>query len=154
MNLLNTSIYTGIATLIRIVTGFVLNKIIALYVGPSGLAFFGQFQNFVTIILSFASGGISTGVVKYTSENAKHLETRNKLFYTSMCITIVCVIPVATFLFFLSKQLSIKIFKTPEYEIVFQIFGVSIFLLVLNELLMSILNGMRDIKSYTIINVS
>ena len=50
------------------INGFVVVKIIAIYVGPSGLAFIGQFQNFLSILMSFATGAINSGVVKYTAE--------------------------------------------------------------------------------------
>lgn len=46
MNLLKTSFLSSIATVIKILTGFIVNKVLAIYVGPAGIAQIGQLQNF------------------------------------------------------------------------------------------------------------
>ncbi|MCO4781909.1 MAG: O-antigen translocase [Candidatus Cloacimonetes bacterium] len=154
MNLLSTTFYTGIATAIRTITGFALNKVVAIYVGPSGLAFFGQFQNFITIILSFGSGAISTGIVKYSAEVRECEKEKTKLFSTAFRISLVCSLITAVFLFSLSTFLSNHLFKTAEYGFVFKVFSFSIVLFVLNSLLIAILNGEQDIKRYSLVNIS
>ena len=106
MNLISTSFYTGIATLIRTISGFLLNKILAIYVGPSGLAFIGQFQSFVGMILQFASGAINTGVVKYTSEFRNNEEEKRKIFSKALCIGLAASIPVAIILLVFAVELS------------------------------------------------
>jgi PST family polysaccharide transporter len=47
LTLIKTSILSAIATIIKVISGFVINKVIAMYVGPSGLAVVGQLQNFI-----------------------------------------------------------------------------------------------------------
>jgi PST family polysaccharide transporter len=47
MTLIKTSVLTGISTIIKVISAFVINKVIAIYVGPSGLAIVGQLQNFL-----------------------------------------------------------------------------------------------------------
>lgn len=68
MNLLKTSFLNGVAVLIKTATMFILNKILAIYVGPAGYAAIGQFQNFIQIITTFAGSAINTAVIKYTAE--------------------------------------------------------------------------------------
>ena len=75
MNLLKTSVLNGIAVLIRTATLFILNKILAVYVGPSGYAVIGQFQNFIQIVTTFAGGAINNAVIKYTAE---YYDDKNK----------------------------------------------------------------------------
>jgi len=76
-DLIRTSFFTSIATTMKIVTAFVLNKIVAIYIGPLGIAIIGQFNNFMGIANTIGSGGIATGVVKYIAEN-KDSETDTK----------------------------------------------------------------------------
>lgn len=154
MNLLSTTFYTGIATVIRTITGFALNKVVALYVGPSGLAFFGQFQNFITIVMSFGSGAISTGIVKYSAENRECEGQKTKLYSTSLRVSLVCALVTALFLYVSSTFLSLHLFKTVQYEFVFKVFSFSIVFFVLNSLLIAILNGEHDIKKYSFVNIS
>ena len=50
MTLVKTGFLNAIAVAIRILSSIVLNKILAIYVGPSGYAIIGQFQNLVTML--------------------------------------------------------------------------------------------------------
>ena len=68
MTLIKTSLLNGIAVIIKMLTLLGLNKILAIYVGPTGYAALGQFQNAVQMITTFASGALNTGVTKYTAE--------------------------------------------------------------------------------------
>lgn len=68
MTLIRTSLINAIAVIVRILTLLGINKLLAIYVGPAGYAALGQFQNAITMITTFASGAINTGVTKYTAE--------------------------------------------------------------------------------------
>lgn len=154
MNLIRTTFYTGTATIIRTISGFVLSKIVAMQIGPSGLAFFGQFQNFVSMLMQFASGAINTGVVKYTSEFRSDEEEKRKIFSTALKICVFASIPAILLLLFFAEDLSVLFLKSVEYSFVFRIFAVTLLLFVLNNLLMAILNGQQDIRRYTMVNIS
>ena len=62
MTLIKTSVLTGISTVIKLVSAFVINKVIAIYIGPAGLAIVGQLQSFTSIITTFSNGEISSGI--------------------------------------------------------------------------------------------
>jgi PST family polysaccharide transporter len=64
MNLVKTSLLNGIAVAIKVASALVLNKILAVYVGPAGYAVIGQFQNAVSIVVNLAGGAVATGVTK------------------------------------------------------------------------------------------
>ncbi|BBI60616.1 hypothetical protein HSBAA_19220 [Vreelandella sulfidaeris] len=78
MTLIKTSLLNGIAVVIKMLTLLGLNKILAIYVGPTGYAAIGNFQNAVQMITTFASGAINTGVVKYTAEYYNEEENNAK----------------------------------------------------------------------------
>ena len=50
MTLLKTSALNGIAVLTRVGTALLLNKILAVHVGPAGYAVIGQFQSLVGMV--------------------------------------------------------------------------------------------------------
>jgi len=131
----------------------VINKVLAIYVGPSGLAVVGQLQNFNSIVMVFANGAISNGVVKYTAEYKEDIGQKSKFFSTAIVITLSCSIIVGVFLNLSASYLSVLILKSDEYSSVFIIFGFTIVLFALNTLLMSILNGQKEIKKYVIVNI-
>lgn len=153
MTLIKTSVLTGISTIIKVISAFVINKVIAIYVGPSGLAVIGQLQNFMSIITTFSNGAITSGIVKYTAEY-QTIEQKQKIFSSSIVISLVCSLIISIFLFGFSDYLSELILKDVQYSSVFIVFGLTVFLFALNTVLMSILNGQKEIKKYVLVNIA
>ena len=153
MTLIKTSVLTGISTVIKLVSAFVINKVIAIYIGPAGLAIVGQLQSFTSIITTFSNGAISSGIVKYTAEY-QDIEEKKKIFSSSIVISLICSLIISIFLFGFSDYLSELILKDIQYSSVFIIFGATIFLFALNMVLISILNGQKEIKKYVLVNIA
>lgn len=152
MKLIKTTFFSGIISLIRISSGFVANKVVAIYTGTGGVALLGAFSNLISIVQTFANGAINTGVVKYTAEYEGNKDKLKSLFSTSFKISLYCSGFVALVLFFFGAFLSRLIFTTSVYANPIKIFGITIILYSLNSLLISILNGKKQIKTYTIVN--
>jgi polysaccharide transporter, PST family len=153
MTLIKTSILSAIASVIKMINGFVIIKIIAIYVGPSGLAFIGQFQNFVSILMSFATGAINGGVVKYTAENYGNEEEKQRLWSTALKISLGTTFFVSLMLIVLHNYFSNLFFKTDEYGSIFLIFALTLIFFVLNSLLLAILNSQKEIKKLVTVNI-
>lgn len=153
MTLLRTSALSAIATLVRIGAGFVINKIVAVYAGPGGLALVGQFQNFVTVVQTFANGGISAGIVKYTAEYRDDALRRSRMLGTALAIGIACGLTVSLVLALNSEWLSRAILKTDRFSGVLAAFAVTLTFFVLNDLMLSILNGRKEVGRYVAINI-
>lgn len=152
MTLIKTSVLTAISTIITVISAFIINKVLAIYVGPSGLALVGQLKDFVTMITIFSNGAITQGIVKYTAEY-ETIEEKQKVFSTSIIISLVYSTIISVLLFILSDYLSVKILKDTQYSSVFIVFGSTVFLFALNAVLMSILNGQKEIKKYVLANI-
>lgn len=152
MNLIKTTFFSGIITLIRISSGFVANKVIAIYTGPGGVAIVGAFSNLISIVLTFANGAINTGVVKYTAEYEESNDKLKLLFSTSFKISLYCSGFVGMLLFFFGAFFSSWIFNTHLYDNPIRVLGTTTVFYSLNSLLISILNGKKQIKTYTIVN--
>ena len=153
MTLIKTSFLTAISTVIKVITLFIINKVVSIYVGPSGLAIIGQLHNFISTILTFANGAITNGVVKYTAEYKNSIQIKSKFFSTALIITLFCSIFTGLSLVMFSSYFSKIILNSNEYISVFVIFGFTIVLFSLNTLLLSVLNGEKEIKKYVIINI-
>ena len=145
--------FTAISTLVKMLTAFVSIKIIAIILGPSGIALIGQLNNFATIVMAISTAGINQGVTKYISENRVRKEEINKLVGTAFTLTlffsIFCGIILVTF----HKFWAVLILKSEEYSYVFLVFGLVVFFYALNNLLLSILNGFKLYKQYVVINI-
>lgn len=135
------------------INGFVIVKIIAVYVGASGLAFIGQFQNFISILMSFATGAINSGVVKYTAEYREDEIEKQKLWSTAVRISLSATFFTSLMLILFHNYLSNLFFKTDEYASLFIIFAITLVFFVLNSLLLAILNGQKEIKKLVAIGI-
>lgn len=153
MNLIKTSALSFVATVIKMVSGLVINKAVAVYVGPTGLALIGQFRNFTQLAMLAARGALNSGITKYTAEYGKDDPRIPLLFSTAARISIICSLIVGGIIFVAAPYLSTVFLKTSEYSYVFLIFALTIVLFVLNNLLLSILNGLKNIKTFIKVNI-
>jgi len=154
MNLVKTSFLTMIATVVKIVSGLVINKAVSIYIGPSGVALIGQFQNVLQLAMTVAQGGLNAGVTKYTAEYGATSEKLPILWSTAARITLFCSTIVAFILILFSKYISELSLKTDAYAYVFVFFGITVLLFSVNQLLLSILNGLKEIKIFIRISIS
>ena len=154
MKLIKTSFFSAIITVIRIGSGFVAGKFVAIFTGPSGVAVIGQFVNFITIILTFANGAINAGVVKYTAEYEDDDRKLKLLFSTSLKISVYSSAIIGILLLFTASYFSLWIFESPIYINPLRVLGVTAILYSLNSLFISILNGKKQINIYTIVNTA
>jgi O-antigen/teichoic acid export membrane protein len=153
MNLAKTSLLSFISTGIKILAGLVINKAVSIYVGPAGLALIGQFQNFSQIAMTAATGGINNGVVKYTAEYGRESEKTLILMSAAFKITLACSLFSGLLIIFFSRFFSEYFLSDDDYQYIFIVFGFTIVLFSVNQLLLSLLNGLREIKKYLFINV-
>lgn len=153
MGLFRTSILNGIAVLIKMATMFVLNKILAVYVGPSGYAAIGQFQNFIQVTTLFTGTSVNNGVIKYTAENLDNCEEQQKIWQSSAKFVVLASIFVSVLIFFLRHKLSLWLFKGDDHQYVFIWFSVFLIFFNINALLLAILNGMQKITRLVTTNI-
>lgn len=152
MKLLKTTLFSALITFIRISSGFVTGKAVAIFTGPAGVAIIGAFSNFISIVLAFANGAITNGIVKYTAEYNDDNQQTSTLFSTALRISVICSIFVAVLLLSTANYLSTWIFKSNDYSNPLRVLGLTIILYSLNSLLIAILNGKSQIKLFTLVN--
>ena len=144
----------GIAVLVKTATMFLLNKILALYVGPSGYAAIGQFQNFIQMVTSFAGGSINTAVVKYTAEYGDNPNEQRKIWQNAGTIILALSVIFSLLIIIFQKPLSLYIFHSTEYRSVFIWFGIFLIFFNFNALFLAILNGKKEILKLVIANIA
>ncbi|ENX64560.1 MULTISPECIES: O-antigen translocase [Acinetobacter] len=154
MNLLKTSALNGVAVLIKTATLFVLNKILAIYVGPSGYAMIGQFQNFIQMITTFSGSMINTAVTKYTAEYYEDKQKQKKIWQNAGSIVFILSVLFALLIIIFQQQLSLYIFHSLEYQSVFIWFAIFLVFFNFNTLFLAILNGKKEILKLVLANIA
>jgi polysaccharide transporter, PST family len=153
MNLLKTSFLSSIATVIKIITGFVVNKVLAIYIGPTGIAQMGNLQNFYAIVSSISNASISQGVTKYVSFYSDETVSQKKYINAAITISVIASIITGILVLLFNIPLSVLLLNSREYNDVFIFIGISLILFSINSVLIAIVNGFKDIRKFTIINV-
>lgn len=150
MNLLKTSFWSAVGTVVKIMAGLVTNKIMAIFVGPNGIALLGNFTNITGILSVFANGAISSGVVKYTAEFDNEKD-KQQVISNALKINFLCSFIIGLLVLVFNKALTQLTFSDTKYRTVFLIFGLTLIFYGLNTTITSILNGYKQIK-YLIIS--
>lgn len=153
MTLIKTSLLNSVAVGIRILTSLVLNKVFAVYVGPTGFAIIGQFQNFVGM-LTMAIASINPGVTKYTAEYFDDDERRISTWQTAGTVALAGGLLLGVVIALLHQRLAIWVLKDDALAGVFIWLGATLVFFVLNGLLLAILNGKKEFKRYVGVNIA
>jgi O-antigen/teichoic acid export membrane protein len=143
----------AVSTLIRMLTAFVSVKVVAVLIGPSGIALLGQLNNFSSIFLTVASGGINSGTTKYVAEHAKSPNKIKLFLKTAFWITSMLSVISGLALMIGSSYFSMIILKDAQYASILVVFGSTLIFYSFNGLLLSVLNGFKEFKKFVTINI-
>lgn len=151
---LQVTMLTAIYTFLKMIAGFIIGKVIAVYSGPAGLAMLGQIQGFMTILTGVAASPVSTGLIKYTAENWQDGEKACKPWWSACFrvtgILFLIVIPLSIIF---SEKLSSYLFETDNYSWVVIISACILPLSVLNTSISSVLNGQQKYKQFIMLGM-
>ncbi len=118
------------------------------------MAYIGQFQNTTAILTMLSTSAIATGVVKYLAEFKDDAIQKQKIINTSFVIVFFSSFIISIFVMSASGYLSRAAFKTVSFWIVYFSFGTLLMVISFNLIFLSVLNGLKQIRKFTIINIS
>ena len=140
-----TAVYAISQTLMKMVAGFIVMKIVAIMAGPEGIAQFGFYQNATTIMLMLSGGIVSAGV---TSILASNESCRDKAY--TYCVLYTRRLGVYSLFFALPSIVFFQYFYIGDKNIVNYILiclsAPAIYLQSRFMLHIAILNGLRQIS--------
>jgi PST family polysaccharide transporter len=154
MSLIRTSALNGVATAVRMATAIGLNKVLALLVGPTGYAVIGQFQNMFSVVTTFATGAVNTGVTKGTAAYGDNPDRQRALWRTAATVVLGTSLTAAILVAAFSRPLSEAFLGGPERAGVLVWAAISIVPISLNALLLAILTGLKDVRRYVTSNIA
>ncbi|MCC2624723.1 MAG: O-antigen translocase, WzxE [Burkholderiales bacterium] len=153
MKLIPAISWSALATVVSLTTGFISIKVIAVLIGPFGVALVGQLSNFIQIVMSIALGGASLGLIKYTSQFKDSKVELCKIWGTTAWIAVATTVVITFIMLLLHNYLALTILHNKKYGIIFIVFAFSLIIYVANYLVLNILNGMHHLKRFNILNM-
>lgn len=140
--------------LIKIAFGVLTSKVVAVFVGPNGMALVANLRNFMTSLESISTLGFQAGIVKYITENQENKTQIQKIistvFYCLFCITFM----ISCILYLFSDYWNYKIFgSNKEYLLIFKVMALILPLYAFSLVFISIVNGFCQFKKVIYINI-
>ena len=151
--LFKVSSLNSISILIKIVIGFITSKVIAIFLGPSGMALVGNFRNFISSTEAFATLGFENGLVKYVAEHKNDNEKLTKTLSTVFISVLIICVSIGVILFFFSNYFNSIVFNGFDFSLVFKIFAFALPFYIANMFLIATINGLGAFKKVVVINV-
>jgi PST family polysaccharide transporter len=153
MTLVKTSLLNGIAVAVKVASALVLNKILAVYVGPAGYAIIGQFQNAVSIVVSLAGGVVAPGVIKLTAQHFDDETKQHAVWQTAIRFSLGASLFAAVSLLFIGDSLAQWLLHRADMSSVFVCLALTLPAMAANSLLMAIINGKKEVGIYVTVNI-
>ena len=153
MSLVKTSALSAASVVTRLLTAVLLNKVLAIYVGPAGYGVIGQFQNLVGIVSTLASGGVNTGVTKYTAEFADDEARQRSVWATASGLGLIGATICALVLVLAREPLARWALGDASHAHVLVWLSGSLALLVLNGLMLAVLTGRKSVRALVTANI-
>ena len=154
MKFAQTAFLSSIITLVRLASGFLTNKIIAVVLGAAGVALLGNFNNFITVVLAVGSGSIGNGVIKYTAAYKEDAQKSRDLYSTGFWLSVMLSALTGLVIILGSAAFSQYLFKTDSFSDVLIVLGTLLVFYSLNTLVLSIINGRGLMKQYTFVSLA
>lgn len=154
MTLTGTTLLNGIAVLTRLLTALVLNKVLAVMVGPHGYGVIGQFQSFASMVVAFASAPVTNGVVKYTAEFGGQKTRQHEVWRTAATLGLIVSLATSLLLLVFQRPLAMWSIADAGRSWLVVLLAVALAFMVLNALLIAILNGLKQLRSLVLANIA
>lgn len=154
MTLVRTSLLNAIAVVIKISSAVALNKILAIYVGPSGYAAIGQFQNVLSVLANLAGGVMASGVTKGTAENYDNPTRQHWIWQTAIKLSLIFSFILAIIVLAGGSWLSKILLKGYDYGGGLVWAALALPAIAANNILLSIINGKKEVGIYVVANIT
>ncbi|MBV6750860.1 O-antigen translocase [Pseudomonas chlororaphis] len=150
MSMTSSLVLTSLAHGSKILAGFALIKIMAMYLGPEGVGKLGHMMSVVSILTILSGGGVINGLVKYTSEYKLRSVVLFRFISASASYALAFSVLVMVLGVVFSSAIAKLVFNNSE------MYGIIIFLAVMQMLfafvnvVFGVSNGLGDTKVFAV----
>lgn len=138
--------YTGIAGVLRLAVGLVSQKVIAVFLGTSGLAILANLRNFIEVLSAFSSVGAQNGIIAQVSASDTNNGLRS-LLNTAITLFIGASILIGVFVFAKYDWIGLQLFIDPSYGALIQAAAFTLPFMGLLLLIEAFLSGKKSFQS-------
>jgi O-antigen/teichoic acid export membrane protein len=145
--LFKISSLNSLSVLLKIGIGLVTSKILAVFVGPAGMALVGNLRNFISLLESISTLGFSNGIVKYVAESDNNKTELKKIIATVFISLFLIAIGLSGILFFFSTYWNNKVFDSNyPYSFVFKVLALALPWYAVSLFFVAVINGLGQFR--------
>ncbi|HIF9399492.1 TPA: O-antigen translocase [Photobacterium damselae] len=153
--LLSVTSFTALLSILRMCTGVIIAKIIAIYAGPTGMAMLGQIQSGIGILNGIINAPLGSSIVRYTAENSADSFDKCAPWWRAsvhwVVTLLLIIIPIGCLL---SEKLSVWLFNNDDYYWIIIIACWVLPFVAMNTLITSVINGLQKYKFFVILGMT
>jgi len=153
MNFLKTSILSGFKTLSSILSGLIVNKLIAITIGSQGFAVIGQFRDILQIGQSIGQLGFQNGIVKNISQHKANQKKIASVLSTAIKSQLIATLGFALLLILFREQIVHYLIGHSKYAEVLILIAIGMIPNVIFNSIIATLNGLKDFKRLVSISI-
>ncbi|MFE3848879.1 O-antigen translocase [Flavobacterium sp. LB3P45] len=153
--LFKISSLNSLSVIFKIGIGLITSKLLAVFVGPGGMALVGNLRNFLTSLESISTLGFQNGIIKYTAENEKNENQLTKIIATVFISLLAIVTVLSGVLFFFATFWNNAIFGNNfDYIIIFKVLALALPWYAISVFMLAVINGLGQFKRVIWINIT
>ncbi|MCE4588207.1 O-antigen translocase, partial [Escherichia coli] len=147
--MLAVTMSTASLTFYKILSGFIVAKIVAIYTGPSGIALLGQLQSLITALNGVVVAPVGNGIVRYTSANAPGDYDSCSKWWRAAIILSLCLLFIVASMGILGRNyIASFLLKESSYQWVVILCCLVLPLSIVNTAFVSVINGEQKYKRF------
>lgn len=144
MSLARASVWTAASTLVKIVAGLLVVKLLAVAYGPDGVGLAGNFRQLITVLGVLAGAGIFNGVTKYVAQYRDEPQQLRQVIGTSSAMVLGFSTLLALVFLLASRPISLGLFGHDDYQGLVRLIALVQMGIAWANLSLAIMKGFRD----------
>lgn len=141
--------YNGVIVFGKIVTSFIISKVSAIYLGPSGYAVVGNLRNLLQGVFGITATGFGSGVVKYVAESKADNKQFRLIVSSAIALSFCLSLVTGILLFAFSDYLAEELLLDKSWSFIIKYLSVLLPMASLSFLVVYVANGLQNFKLYT-----
>ncbi|MGG5507282.1 MULTISPECIES: O-antigen translocase [unclassified Myroides] len=147
------TLLNSMGIVVRLLTALLSAKLLALFVGASGMAYMGNLRNLLTAMEAFTSFGFANGIVQYVASHRSDQIAVERFINVLLRFMISVLLVVSVLIVLFSKQLDAYLFGGSfSMPSLFLVLAFAFPLQVLNGILIAFLTGLEQFRKVIYLN--
>lgn len=151
MSLVKASLWTASSIAVKILSGLLIIKLLAVSFGPQGLGLASNYRQLITVLGVMAGAGIFNGVTRYIAEYQDQPQTLKQLTGTATAFVSTASLVIALVLLLAARPISQALFASDDYQWVIRVLAFVQIGIGWANLLQAQLKGFRDARGNALV---